>query len=423
MTTPKERQITNAPHGHILTNVNVWSPDSKRIVYDVRPDAAGSQFDGDRIETVDVDTGEVKIVYTSRNGAKCGVATYHPTLNRVIFILGPENPTHDFQYGFARRQGVMVDESSPEVVINLDARDLTLPFTPGALRGGSHVHVFSPDSRAISFTYEDQILSGISEEKDGREINQRNVGVSLLEEPVRVPKTHPRNHDGEAFTVLISRTVANPKPGSDEIKKAYEEGWIIRDGKRSLAFLGDTVDENGNTVPEIFIADLPDDLTQPGDRPIQGTAITRPAPPRGVSQRRLTHNAFAETKGLPRFWLRASPDGSQIAFLKRDSLDVAQIWTISPDRGRLRQITAIETGVRSCFTWSPYGERIAYQTLNAIAIVTVDTGRTTLIPVDVSNGFQLRPEAVVFSPDGTKIAYVKHQDGKFNQIFVCDVPE
>ena len=30
---PAERQITHAPHGHILTNINVWSPDGRWIVY------------------------------------------------------------------------------------------------------------------------------------------------------------------------------------------------------------------------------------------------------------------------------------------------------------------------------------------------------------------------------------------------------
>ena len=51
---PAERQITHAPHGHILTNVHVWSRDGRRIVYDVRSDPAGEVFDGNRIETVDV---------------------------------------------------------------------------------------------------------------------------------------------------------------------------------------------------------------------------------------------------------------------------------------------------------------------------------------------------------------------------------
>ena len=266
MSPPTVRQITHAPHGHILTNVNVWSPDSRRIVYDVRSDVAGGIFDGDRIETVGLATGEVRQLYQSRNRAHCGVVTYHPTQHRVVLILGPEHPTDDFQYGFARRQGVMVDEQHPGLARNLDARDLSSPFTPGALRGGSHVHVFSPDGAAVSFTYEDHVLGAITEETAGREINLRNVGVSLLGAPVTVPPSHPRNHDGEAFTVLVSKTVAHPRPGSDDIKKAYEEGWIVRAGLRSLVFLGDTVDDQGRTVPEIFRVDLPADLASPSRR-------------------------------------------------------------------------------------------------------------------------------------------------------------
>jgi hypothetical protein len=30
--TGTERQLTYAPYGHVLTNVNVWSPDSRWIV-------------------------------------------------------------------------------------------------------------------------------------------------------------------------------------------------------------------------------------------------------------------------------------------------------------------------------------------------------------------------------------------------------
>src|SRR5438045_3042383 len=95
----RERQITHAPHGHILTNVNVWSPDCRRIVYDVRSDADGSSFDGTRIESVDVETGAIHVLYESTRGACCGVATWHPFEDRVVFILGPEDPTPDWSYG------------------------------------------------------------------------------------------------------------------------------------------------------------------------------------------------------------------------------------------------------------------------------------------------------------------------------------
>src|SRR5438477_2306306 len=120
-----ERQITTARHGHILTNTGVWSADGRWIIYDVRSDPAGTEFDGDRIERVHVETGEVQVVYRARNGAKCGVATCSPVNDEVVFILGPEHPTADYSYGPNRRRGVVVDVAEPLVARSLDARDLS----------------------------------------------------------------------------------------------------------------------------------------------------------------------------------------------------------------------------------------------------------------------------------------------------------
>ena len=89
-----ERQLTHAPHGHVLTNINVWSPDSRWIVYDVR--SVDSGFDGTRIEQVNVETGEVQVLYEARDGAACGVVTYHPREPKVVFIHGPERPSPDW---------------------------------------------------------------------------------------------------------------------------------------------------------------------------------------------------------------------------------------------------------------------------------------------------------------------------------------
>ena len=111
----QEIQVTDAACGHILTNVNVWSPDSRWIVYDTRSDPAGEKFDGRTIEIVNVETREVREIYRSRNGARCGVATFSPTANKVAFILGPENPTDDWQYNAWHRQGVVIDiELTPD---------------------------------------------------------------------------------------------------------------------------------------------------------------------------------------------------------------------------------------------------------------------------------------------------------------------
>src|SRR5882724_738080 len=138
-----EKQITRGPGGRILTNTGVWSPDSAWLVYDTRGDAAGDGFNGATIEIVNIHTGEVREVHRASNGAHCGVVTFHPHQNKVVFILGPENPSPDWQYGMYHRQGGIVaadKRAAGDSPLNLDARDLTPPFTPGALRGGSHVH-------------------------------------------------------------------------------------------------------------------------------------------------------------------------------------------------------------------------------------------------------------------------------------------
>src|SRR3954451_14704567 len=111
-----EIQVTSAPHGHVVTNANCWSPDGRWIVYDTRSDAAGAVFDGTRIERVNVETGEVQLLYESRYGADCGVVTWSPVEERAAFILGPEHPKADgWTSAATRRRGVIVDASQPGV--------------------------------------------------------------------------------------------------------------------------------------------------------------------------------------------------------------------------------------------------------------------------------------------------------------------
>jgi hypothetical protein len=452
------RPITARPHGHVLTNIGCWSPDSRWIVYDVRSTADGGVFDGTRIERVEVDTGRVEQLYAASDDACCGVVTASPVDDRVVFILGPERPTADWQYGPAHRQGVVVRTSRPGAVERLDARDLVPPFTSGALRGGSHVHVFSPDGRLVSFTYEDATLAAFGGERVGglppREKNLRGIAVSVCGRPVVVPKTHPRNHDGSAFTVAVTRLTDAPRPDSDEISKAFEEGWIgtagyLRaDGTRqryALAFQGHVATADGGTISEVFVCDLPDDpdrLMEPGDGPLAGTSTSRPVPSRGVSQRRLTFTADRSYPGIqgPRHWLRSSPDGARIAFLLRDDAGVVQIFTVSPQGGEPQQLTRNPWDIASAFTWSPDGRRIAFIADGSVQLVDVATGATTRLTDRGKAGTAIRPEACVFSPDGRRIAFVQtvgaertiagdagddpDQDAAArNQVFVVDVPE
>jgi hypothetical protein len=438
---PEPHQITTAPHGHVLTNSGVWSPDSRWIVYDVRSAPDGSVFDGTRIERVEVNTGRVEVVYESREGACCGVVTHSPVDDRLAFILGPERPTTDWSYGAARRQGVVVRTSRPGVVENLDARDLMPPFTAGALRGGTHLHVFSPDGGAVSSTYEDAVLEAAADAGQGGERSLRGVGVSACGRPTTVPTTHLRNHDGSAFTVLVSRLTDAPSPGSDEISKAFEEAWIGEAGyanadgvrqRRAIAFQGHVVTTMGETISEVFVVDLPDelaDLATAGEGPVAGTATTRPAPPRGVRQRRLTRTADRRYPGIqgPRHWLRSSPDGTRIALLMRDDAGIVQLFTVSPAGGVPRQVTADAVGIASAFSWSPDSERLACVIDGSVCLVDAGSGEVTRLTAAARDGMGPRPEACVISPDGRRIAYARKVvavDGRtWNQIFVVDVPQ
>ncbi len=433
------RQITAAPHGHVLTNCGVWSSDSRWIIYDVRSTPDGSTFDGTRIERVEVETGLVEVLYESRHGACCGVVTASPADDRLAFIQGPESPAPDWMYGAARRQGMVVRASRPGVAENLDARDLTPPFTVGALRGGSHVHVFSPDGAAVSFTYEDAVLEAAAVAITPAERNLRGVGLSVCGRPTTVPKRHPRNHDGSAFTVLVSRLSDTPHPGSDQISKAFEEAWIGTNGyvhadgsrqRRAIAFQGHVVTAAGATISEVFVLDLPDELTAlavAGDGPLEGTAVTRPVPPRGVAQRRLTFTADRRHPGIqgPRHWLRSSSDGAAIAFLMRDEAGVAQLFVVNPAGGEPRQVTHDATGgIASAFSWSPDGCRIACVIDGSVCLVAAESGEVTRLTPPVRDGSAPRPEACVISPDGRRIAYVRHvtsSDGRtWNQIFTVE---
>src|SRR5262249_23226548 len=147
--------------------------------------------------------------------------------------------------------------------------------------------------------------------------------------PVAVRKDHPRSHDGTHFSVLVTRVTAHPKPGSDEISRAFEDAWVGRNGyvkpdgarqRRALAFQGNVLDAQGRTLSEVIITDLSDDVPLPGDGRLEGTETRRPFPPKGTTQRRLTRTADRLFPGLqgPRHWLRSAPDGSRIAFLMKD---------------------------------------------------------------------------------------------------------
>lgn len=407
----KEKQLTFAPRDHQLTNINVWTADSQWLVYDVRPN--GTSFTGLTIERVHIRSGNCEVLYQAGDGAHVGVVTVSPDLPpRYVFIHGPEHPDSRWHYDLHHRRGVIVQHGRAE---NLDACDITPPFTAGALRGGTHVHVFSPDGSRLSFTYNDHVMH----ERDVQQ-DLRNVGIALPLRAVCPPKSHAREYDGSHYCVLISRTTARPQPGSDEINRAYEEGWVgnqgyLRaDGSRqrwALAFIGDTLASSGEKVAEVFIVDLPEknaDYAVAGDAPLAGTTTTLPAPPAGVEQKRLTYTAQRAYPGLastPRHWLRSSPDGSAIAFLMKDDAGVVQLWTVSPQGGSPRQVTHCASDIQSAFSWHPDGRRLALVYDNSITLCELASGALR----NISERSEVPPvaDAVVFSPDGKWVAFMR----------------
>ena len=389
--------VTAGPGGRVLTHCNCWSPDGDWVAFDTRSDPAGDRFDGTRIQAVRVGTGALRTLYRSRHGASCGVVTWHPSAMRVAFILGPEHPTADWSYGPARRHGVTVEFDRPGEARPLDARDLTPPGTPGALRGGSHVHVWHPAGELVSFTYEDAVAN------DG----VRTIGVSVCGRPVAVPATHPRNHPGSAWSVLVPHLTAAPRPGSDDVVRACEEAWV--GGTRTLAFQGTVVTADGRRVPEVFAVDLPDDLgTGPG--------------PVGRNQRRLTWGGV----GGPRHWLRSSPDGERIGFLRPDAAGVVQFWTVSPRDGPSVQVTRLADGVASAFTWHLDGRRVLFVAGGRVRACDARTGDVVPLTPPCHPADAPRPEACAVSPDGRRVAFVRTlpdgTGGRSNQVCVAHVP-
>jgi len=251
--------------------------------------------------------------------------------------------------------------------------------------------------------------------------------------------------------VLVTRLSDAPRPGSDEIAKACEEAWVGAAGyrradgsrqARALAFQGRVVTADGRWIDEVFVVDLPEDPlnllrpdVQPDDQPdgggpLAGTESTRPRPPAGVVQRRLTHTADRKHPGLqgPRHWLRSSPDGSRIAFLMRDDAGIVQVFTVSPAGGPPEQLSHDAVGVASGFTWTPDGRGIACVIDGSVCLVDAADGTVHRLTEAVRDATAPRPEACVVSPDGRRVAFVRAvptpapADPPHTQLFVVDLP-
>jgi hypothetical protein len=432
-----ERVLTNSAAGHLIHNSQVFSHDGRFMVFDSRNDEtrlAGNS----RIAMIELATGEETTLYEvpSRfpQGPGVGAATFSPVDDRVVFIHGLDGASEDHPYAAHRRSAAMVRISSPGRMTRLDARDATPPFTAGASRGGTHAHHWSGDGQLLSFTYNDAVLPA----PGAAPADLRTVGIIALQPAVVVADPRPgAEFSGSGFTVLVVPVKSAPEPGSDELSRAYEEGWVGDKGylradgsrqRRALAFLGNLTARDGHQFSEVFVADLPEDLTRPGPHgPLEGTADTMPNPPAGVVIRRLTRSGDRPQPGLrgPRHWLRSSPDGSTIAFLDEDDRGIVQVFGVAPTGGPVRRLSRFSEGVDGPFTWSPCGRWIACSAGARVHLLEAATGDHRVLTAKFPAGQHPR-HGTVFSPDGSMIAFnrlLPHPDGgEFMQICVVPVP-
>src|SRR5690606_14832465 len=106
--------------------------------------------------------------------------------------------------------------------ILMDARDVKPPFTEGALRGGTHAHLWSGDGKWISFTYNDYVMEQLAK-TDMAIRDLRTVGIMVPGKVDVAQDTTLENNSGAYFSVIVTDVTESPKPGSDQIDR--EAGW------------------------------------------------------------------------------------------------------------------------------------------------------------------------------------------------------
>jgi dipeptidyl aminopeptidase/acylaminoacyl peptidase len=427
----QETVLTTGTYGHTLNAAQVFSPDDLWILYDTRNEDSHIQSTGS-IEKVHAKTGEVITVYSVEKqtafGPGVGAVACHPHEHKVIFIHGLLNCDEQRPYGFTRRFGAITDFNRPSL-IHAEGRCTTTTLVAGALRGGTHAHTWSGDGKRISFTYNDYLMEAL-EKSGGLVKDLRTIGVMTSGPTVAVSKEDEENFSGQYFAVVAATVTEKPTPGSDEVERAFDECWIGTDGytlvngrkqKYAIAFQGMVRTADGRQVTEVFVADIPTDITQAAtDKPLEGTASTRPNVPAGLVQRRITFTADRKHAGIqgPRYRLRTSPDGSVIYFLMKDDGGVVQVFSVSTTGGSIRQVTNLKHSVQTQFNVSPDGNTLSVVADNSIWFVDASDGQSARVTERTED--ERRPvSGALWSHDGKTLVfnrYVPAGDNRYLQI-------
>ncbi|MEP2058929.1 MAG: DUF3748 domain-containing protein [Nonlabens ulvanivorans] len=431
----KEIQLTNDLKGHFIHTNDSFSPDNNWLVYDTRNDDTHIARTGS-IEMINVNTLEIRQLYNTRNQTKygpgVGAVAFNPNENRVVFIHGLLNCNEQNPYSFSRRTADSILVEKPQQTLFLDARTISPPFTPGALRGGTHAHSWSPDGTWLSFTYNDEVISNLPLNSNEFSRDLRMVGVMAPLGPIKVEQDDEgENVNGEMFSVIVTDVHDSPKFGGNQIDRAYGDGWVGNNGyvkangqmqKRAVAFLGDTKDKKGNKLTELFVVDIPDDISKSRtDALIEGTKWTRPNPPLQTKQRKVT---FTEERKFPGIvWLgnsvHSNPDGTLLFVIMKDEEGIAQIFSVSTTDGIIIKLTNNKGSVDTSFDISSDGRYLVYGIDESIYITAVIEAETFIILSKKVENKGLR--GIHWSNDGKSIVYnrlISQRSEDYFQIFI-----
>ena len=391
-----EKQLTFNAKTHALDNNDNFSPDGRFLCYDTRYMVFNTNLANSKsIEKVAIATGEETVLWqpesVSGENAAPGVAavSYHPTENKVVFIHGPQLDEVDNRgyYDIRNRNGAIVSADGKGDFSIADLRDVATdrPTTPGAQRGGTHRHEYSRNGERIGFTYDDYLQQDYD----------RTIGY------MEAHKSAPEGFS-HYFTVLLKPTKkGESKPG--EIEKAYGDSWVDSLGSKR-AFIGKVRAENGvDYETSLFVAEISGsvDITSA----YSGDAHTYPEPPKGIKIRRLTHSI--DDEGI----VRGSYSGKQIAYLSKDDKGIFQVFVIPTDGSDLAddpekrpvQVTQY-TSDAAYVRWHPSDKWLFSVSGGKVYASYVggstDFGKSILLTPD-----DLIREALVVSPDGSKLAY------------------
>jgi Tol biopolymer transport system component len=431
----KEKQITFGTYGHTLNASQVYSPDGKWVIYDTRNDDTHISRTT-RIEKVNLENGTIVTLYDTKSdhiyGPGVGAAAYHPVQDEAIFIHGLLNNSPSQPYSFTRRFGAIINTDRPNGFIHAEGRQIYPPFAPGKLRGGTHAHTWSPDGSAISFTYNDYIMEQLEKETNGIVKDLRTTGMMMKTAP---PLPNPQGDEqfgGTYSSFVTAAVVEDPGPGSDAVDRAFDECWIGRQGyiksdgtvqRIAIAFQGNVRDKNNNPLTEVFVADIPQNLSTRLTSRDAGTINSRPMPPEGITQRRITFTSDRKYPGVqgPRCRLRSSPDGRYIYLHMKDDEGIVQVYRVLTVGGEPEQVTFFKDPVTGQYNLSEDGKKLSCVVGNTLWAVHVDNGITKCI--SKGNDFPIIGGAH-WRQDGRSVVfnrYVPAGNEKYLQIFRLDV--